>query len=305
MSKRALIVGVNQFAGGITPLKGCVNDTKEMSAILTKYFGFKDIKTLTDSAATQQGIRDGLAWLLGDYEGGGKDVRVFHFSSHGTQVPDEGDEEWDYVDEVIVPHDHDWYKPFRDDDLREIFDDIPEDVNFTFIADCCHSGSIQRAMFDTAIQWAPRQLDPPPEIKAQLDESRKMAQKGFDAWAAVHLAEMLKDVPPDQWTVKMQEFLALLRKAWEENRYGFVNVANHILLAGCEDRQTAADANIAGEWRGAFTWALSKAVREANGDLSYEQLIGNAGANLSDYSQKPQLECSTDKQTLKIFAPFA
>jgi hypothetical protein len=305
MSKRALIVGINQFATGVSSLRGCVNDTQEMNALLTKYFGFKDIKILTDGDATQNGIRQGLAWLLSDYERGGKDVRVFHFSSHGTQVPDEGDDEWDYVDEAIVPHDHDWDNAFRDDDLRVIFEGIPDDVNFTFIADCCHSGTIQKKMFEVAIEWAPRQLEPPRAVQKQLAESRKKAQKGFDAWAAAHLADMLKDVPPDQWPVKMQEFMALLRKAWEENRYGFVNVANHILLAGCEDRQTAADAHIAGEWRGAFTWALSKAIKEANGDLTYEQLVGNAGTNLSNYSQKPQLECSTDKQTMKIFAPFA
>ena len=83
-------------------------------------------------------------------------MRVFHFSSHGTQVDDQSDEEWECLDEVIVPYDHDWDNPFRDDDLRAIFEKIPEGVAFTFVADCCHSGTIQKGLFDTGIKFLPR-----------------------------------------------------------------------------------------------------------------------------------------------------
>ncbi len=61
-------------------------------------------------------------------------------------MTDQNNEEWEGFDEVIVPYDHDWDKPFRDDDLRAIFEIFPAEVNFTFIADCCHSGSIQRPL---------------------------------------------------------------------------------------------------------------------------------------------------------------
>ncbi len=104
MSKRALLVGINNFAGGVNPLRGCINDSVEMRGLLTTYFGFQDddIKVLHDQGATTQGISDGLAWLLSDYDG--SDVRVFHFSSHGTQVDDQRDDEWEVLDEVIVPY---------------------------------------------------------------------------------------------------------------------------------------------------------------------------------------------------------
>jgi hypothetical protein len=307
MSKKAFIVGINQFAGGINPLRGCVNDAVEMQGILKTYFGFqdRDIKVLRDGDATNEGIRSGLDWLLSKYEGSGKDVRVFHFSSHGTQVDDqdEGDE-WECLDEVIVPHDHDWNKPFRDDDLKEIFDKIPKGVNFTFIADCCHSGTIQKALRDTGLKFEPRFLTPPREIMDKIERRRAKRNAEVDKWAAAQLTQMLKDVPPDQLQQKIGEYLALLRKRFKENKYAAVSVARHVLLAACEDRQSAADAYIEGDYRGAFTWALSKAIKDANGNLTYGKLISNAGANLRDYEQKPQLECPSDMHKQKIFAPL-
>jgi len=91
MSRRALLVGINNFRPGIQGLRGCINDTHEMGGLLREYFGFQeqDIKVLHDADATAQRIRGGLGWLLSDYDG--DDVRVFHFSSHGTQVDDQGE----------------------------------------------------------------------------------------------------------------------------------------------------------------------------------------------------------------------
>ncbi len=307
MSKRALLVGINNFVRSDWTLQGCVNDTIEMNQLLTTYFGFQDsdIKVLHDKDATKQGIRDGLAWLLSDYEGGGKDVRVFHFSSHGTQAADQDKEEKDGFDEVIVPYDHDWDKPFRDDDLRAIFDKIPENVNFTFVADCCHSGSIQRALFDGGVEFKPRFLVPPKEVDNAIRALKKEREDDFNQWAAQELAKMLKDVPPDEWGDKIQQYMKELRRRFSENRFGVVRVDRHILLAACQDRETAADAKMGDKWRGAFSWALGRAINEANGHLTYSKLIKLASANLGDYTQHPQLESPTKLRNLQVFAPLA
>lgn len=166
------------------------------------------------------------------------------------------------MDEVIVPHDHDWANPFRDDDLKVFFDTIPERVHFTFIADCCHSGTIQKALLDSGIEFQPRYLTPPAEITERITTLQARRDAEADAWAAAQLAEMLQDVPQDQWAEKMKEYLALLRRRFRENRYGVAKAERHVLLAACEDRQTAADARIEGEFRGAFTWALAVCRRE-------------------------------------------
>ena len=174
MSKRALIVGINNFVRPSWRLRGCINDTIEMQGLLKTYFGFQgeDIKVLHDRDASAQGIHDGLAWLLSEYEGCGSDVRVFHFSSHGTQVDD------------------------QDDDLRKIFDDIPKDVNFTFIADCCHSGSIQK--LPPEIEFYPRYLIPTVDVADRIQELRDERDKAQNAYVSEHLAEMLKEVPPEK-----------------------------------------------------------------------------------------------------------
>jgi hypothetical protein len=306
MSRKALIVGINNFTRPSWRLRGCINDTLAMQGLLQTCFGFQngDIKLLYDSDATAQGIRDGLAWLLSEYDGDGSDVRVFHFSSHGTQVDDQSGDEWECRDEVIVPYDHDWDHPFRDDDLREIFDVIPEGVNFTFIADCCHSGSIQKALFDSRIEFEPRYLTPPLEITDRIAALRSRRDEEADEWAAAQLAQMLQGIPPDQWAEKMKEYLALLRRRFQENTYAVVPVGRHVLLAACEDRQTAADAHIEGEYRGAFTWALGRAIKEANGDLTYDELITRAGAHLREFDQRPQLECPPEMRELQVFGPL-
>ena len=102
----------------------------------------------------------------------------------------------------------------------------------------------------------------------------------------------------------MKEYLALLRRRFRENTYGVIPVGRHVLLAACEDRQTAADARIEDDFRGAFTWALIRAIKDANGDLTYDELITHAGANLRNYEQKPQIECPSAMRALKVFAPL-
>jgi hypothetical protein len=275
-----------------------------MEGLLQAYFGFEDtdIRLLRDSAATAQGIRDGLAWLLSDYDGDGSDVRLFHFSSHGTQVEDQGHDEWECFDEVIVPYDHDWNAPFRDDDLWALFEEVPEGVNLTFIADCCHSGSIQRPARE--VEFYVRKLEPPTDVASQIRELVEQRDADQDAYVAAQMAQMLQGVPPEQWAAKMQEYLGLLKEQFRKEQYAAVPFERHFLLAACEDKQTAADARIEGAFRGAFTWGLSKAIKEANGDLTYDEMVARAGANLADYDQRPQLECPTAMRGHKVLAPL-
>jgi hypothetical protein len=304
MSKRALLVGINNFIRPDWALRGCINDTVELRYLLITYFGFQDedVRVLNDGDASAQGIRDGLAWLLSDYDGG--DVRVFHFSSHGTQVDDQSGDEWECMDEVIVPYDHDWDNPFRDDDLRAIFEGVPEGVNFTFIADCCHSGTVQKVALEAGLVFTPRFLTPPPEVIARIKALRQQRDADPAGWAADQLVRALRGAPMDQWLQVIRDYIAMLLSYFRENKYGFVSTDRHVLLAACEDRQTAADAQIEGDYRGAFSWALGKAIREANGALTYGQLITRAGAYLGSYEQTPQLECPEQVRDLKVFAPL-
>lgn len=300
MSRRALLVGINDFGGRVNSLSGCVNDTLTMRRLLTQHFTFADdqVRTLNDRDASRRGIEDGLAWLLSDYDG--DDVRLFHFSSHGTQVPDQTKDEWDCYDEVIVPHDHDWNRPFRDDDLRAIFETIPASVHFTFVADCCHSGTIQKGITDSGIAFQPRWVDPPAPMHDEIVE----AQRKRDVDAREYILGELRKAPPDLSRDQLADMVDGLLQRHRENRYQMTVADRHVLLAACQDRQTAADAYLDGRYQGALTWALAKAVDEHGSVVSYAQLIKQAGANLKEFDQRPQLSCPKGLRAHRVLAPL-
>lgn len=78
MAKRALLVGMNKYQVPGADLRGCVNDGKDLSEALIKFYGFKksDIQALLDTAATQKGMQTGITALLRGAKKG--DVPVLH-----------------------------------------------------------------------------------------------------------------------------------------------------------------------------------------------------------------------------------
>jgi hypothetical protein len=147
MADRALLVGINRYPD--LPLDGCVNDVSDMAEFLVEKCAFspKSIRMLIDGRATKKNIRARLAWLVKGAKKG--DRLVFHYSGHGTQVPTRDKKgEIDGYDEVIVPIDFDWDDEdmLRDDELGAFFAKLPVDVQAVWIADCCHSGTMYRAM---------------------------------------------------------------------------------------------------------------------------------------------------------------
>jgi hypothetical protein len=143
MTKKALLVGLNRYPDPDNTLRGCLNDVRQISELLSTRFGFMAddaIRLLTDARATTRAIVRRLHWLVDGARPG--DVLVFHYSGHGAQVRDRhGDELDDGLDEIICPYDLNWDDPFTDDDLFAIVKDLPAGVNLTVILDCCHSGT--------------------------------------------------------------------------------------------------------------------------------------------------------------------
>jgi hypothetical protein len=183
--KFGLFVGINAYTGGISPLRGCVNDATQMRDVMTGRFGFKaaDTTLLTDAAAT----RDAILANLNKYAtlAGPGDLVVFHYSGHGTLFPDKYSEELDetkltYVaapneagqmevlyergtyDSAIVPVDarlrtsgKPWRNLILDDELYAIFGGITrKGAQVVLISDSCHSGSIDRAKKSDALPRA-------------------------------------------------------------------------------------------------------------------------------------------------------
>jgi len=163
MTKKALLAGINRYPDPAHALKGCINDVRLLEETLRAQYGFTEngnLRILTDGAATRQGILDGLVWLTAGAAPG--DSLVFHFSGHGSQVPDAGgDEASDGLDEILCPYDLDWDHPLTDDDLAEACGSVPAGALLTVILDCCHSGTGLREPVRTARAELPRFLPNP------------------------------------------------------------------------------------------------------------------------------------------------
>ena len=141
-ARRLLSVGIDAYPSPNT-LTGCVADTKAWSKALAK-LGFEVLDPLLDGAATHRAIVEALRSLVRGSKPG--DVLAFHYSGHGTQVRDTDGDEDDGTDEALVPVDFSDGAFLIDDDLRAIFQQLPEGVNLTCFIDCCHSATITRML---------------------------------------------------------------------------------------------------------------------------------------------------------------
>lgn len=159
MARKALLVGINRYPDPASELRGCVNDVMLMRETLGRRYGFADpggFRTLTDRRATTAAILDGLAWLVDGAAPG--DSLVFHYSGHGSQVPDRNGDERDGLDEILCPYDLDWAHPLTDDDLSAVVAPIPKGALLTVILDCCHSGTGLRGPSRNGVGVRPRFL---------------------------------------------------------------------------------------------------------------------------------------------------
>lgn len=84
--KYALLVGIDDYPGSGSDLRGPVRDAGIMHEVLTERFGFDpaNVVTLTDAEATRENIANGIVQHLG--QAGPDGVAVFFYSGHGMQI---------------------------------------------------------------------------------------------------------------------------------------------------------------------------------------------------------------------------
>jgi hypothetical protein len=278
MAKRAFLVGINRYRIAGADLRGCVNDVKDLSAALVDFHGFRksDISVLTDFAATKKAMQAGIKALIRDSKKG--DVAVVHFSGHGSHVPDDNRDESDGRDEILCPADLDWDDPLRDDWLRTTLDGVKPGVNLTVIMDCCHSGTNTREVLPPDAPVKQRYLPSPSTLKA-VESGRSEPRKiSSELRASPRAARKARDI------VKAE--------------------LPEVLITGCRDTQTSADAFINGRFNGALTFALVEAIRKGRGRLTYRQLHDRAAAVLKTrkFEQVPQLEGRSERFDQPLFA---
>ena len=303
--RKALLVGINRYPDPGNDLKGCVNDVRQMAETLKSRCGFPgggNMRILTDARATTKAILEGLAWLTTGVSPG--DSLVFHYSGHGSQVPDgNGDETADGLDEILCPYDLDWKHPLTDDDLAAACAGIPEGALLTVILDCCHSGTGLR---DFALAGDPRS---PACRTPHADPSHPgdvLPRGNFVRPCSIPPSDV-----PDR-----SRFLPRPRMPHPAphpprrpvRRFGVsVTRTNAVLIAACRDNQTSADAWINGGYHGAHTYHLCRALADGPRDLTYRGLVSAAGNALSraGFDQVPQLEGPAHLLADPVFLPPA
>jgi len=274
MGRSALCVGINVFANyPQAALQGCVNDARDMKALLQEFMGFgrSEVQVLTDADATKANILARLQAMVAGARAGKFDYLAFSLSSHGTQVPDLSGDEPDRADEAFCPHDlaqkGNTWDPKRiitDDELHALFGKLPANVLLEVYLDTCHSGTGLKAI-DLLLDRKPRFL-PPPSLEA-FREIEGRASRGLR-----HLVREQRELP------------------------------HQILWAACRSDQTSADAKIGKGWHGAFTYYFCKEVRASGNRIPRSEVLKRVRAGLAEggYGQSPQLECDASTKRVAI-----
>lgn len=272
-NRKALCVGINQYKNyPQATLQGCLNDVDDMKDVLQKYLGFtsSDIVPLKDGDATKTNIMNNLKDMVNGAKAGKYCYLVFSQSSHGTQVPDKNRDEPDLKDEAFCPHDliasaGDWDRNhiITDDELHDLFIQLPSNVLLEVYLDTCHSGTGLKAV-DLLLDRKPRYLPPP--SRRVFDELQSRTSRGL--------------------------YTRMLEKG----------IVHHILWAGCKNYQTSADALIDGTWHGAFTYYFCKNMRDSQNKIARKEVIARVNKDLSHngYSQVAQLECEATVRAVSI-----
>lgn len=256
---RGLLVGINAYPGN--ELNGCVNDVTDMAEFLVSHCQFEenDIRLLTDVRATNDAIIEHLKWLIGGVKKG--DRIVFHYSGHGAQFPIRDEQgKVTRVDECICPVDFDWTDAhaIRDKEFHELFSAVPNGVDFTWISDSCFSGDLCRDF--------------------QMPKQKTKA------------IPMPADIA---WRMRTAETLNVKRTSFQHVVANF----NAVLVSGCTEHQTSADAEINGRYNGALTYYLLQNLSMPNGLIqTLEQTVAHTRVALQQngYAQRPQMEGSRE-----------
>ena len=266
MAKKALCVGINDYPYDGSDLNGCVNDATAWASTLKELYDFKDITISLDQDATKKRTLDGIKTLLAGAKAG--DVLVFTNSSHGSYKADADRDEEKY-DEIICPYDIS-DNDIVDDELRELFEDVRDDVHLTVVLDNCHSGTATRAPVSEII----------PGLRTPDDRRVRFLSP------ALRGGKVLEN----PWRAKSNRPARHPESAMKD-----------VLLTGCSDKEYSYDANIEGTYHGAMTFYAIKAIRESPDLLTYNRLHKRIISLIEDYPQNPQLEGSNANKRRRIF----
>jgi len=230
---------------------------------------------------TRANILAAFEWLV---KGAGRGDRLLlHYSGHGGQLSAASDSaESDGLDETLVPVDYLTAGMIRD---GELYDRLVKPLYETgailrAVLDCCHSGtgmdlrynlSVTRDISSPETSIAAAPSSPLRELVASLtaDAVRAELTRWFGAEAVAARMSVPTDAEQDseflEWTAD-GPLTYLTRLAIEQRRVGAraaTAAADVLVVSGCSDGQTSADAAFGSRPNGALTFCALALLRPA------------------------------------------
>ena len=273
-TKRALIIAIGKYEVAKTrwPEINVENDVVLIRESLRKQnFQQENIIVLKDAAATKAEIIKALDKLT--QNSGPGDVVVIHFSSHGQQLEDDGDDEMDKLDEAIVPFDAIYNSNpvefqkyaggyFRDDLFGEkvtaIRNSLGSKGDLLVLMDACHSGTGTRGAGTSLARGSK-----PPMVSDKFDSK--------------------KEIVSDEAGVFKESTRAKLKP----------DAATYVVISGAQAQQLnyeTFDENKKAV--GSLSYAFCKALSTLDGTTSYRGLFASIEGIMREKSpkQKPVME---------------
>lgn len=250
-------VSVAAYAGWDGTLAACEFDAHDMATLAASQ-AMKSTVLLTRKA-TRAALLAGLRAAAKQLQGG--DLFFLTYSGHGGQVPDVNGDEDDGKDETWCLYDG----QLIDDELYFELSRFAAGVRILVLSDSCHSGTVTR------------DLPPPPPPPGQRPKlmpdavARRVyeAHKDFYDKLQLDVAKAADAAKTKASAAPADPDAALAQVAQAAHATAVVGAFQPtvILIAGCQDNQTAMD----GDHNGAFTEQLLK--------------VWNQGAFKGNYSQ--------------------
>ena len=333
--KCALLIGIN-YTGTDCHLKGCVNDIYDIYGMCKKN-NYNFFKILCDDnlpidhdnniilKPTKQNIITAIkSFINNSYSG---DTLYIHYSGHGSQVKSLINDEDDGLNEVIIPLDYKTNGVISDNELRNLIV-VPllnKKIKVRIVFDCCHSGTaldlkynlmLRNTMFSGInTNNVSRTLDTinnkslisrmvkeqiTKEIKKYIDDD--IVEKYVNELSVIDNdddIEIIENVNNEKNIITNKLF---------NSRVNNINDSklDIILLSGCYDNQTSADALFNSKFNGALTKNLIKLYN----DYMIKKSIPNIITFLQDirneikkgqFNQIPQISSESQFTNYRCF----
>jgi hypothetical protein len=214
-----------EYQGVIVPeLFGCLRDADRMEE-LARVQGCGTVRTLRDGQATANHVLEAIAATAGSMGAG--DLLILTYSGHGSRIPDPDRASEGGYDPTWVLYD----RMLAGKELGAMWPRFAPGTRIAMVSDSCHSGTVDRELYLQAMR----------SLRATPGEVNPVELRTLDPASATDAAQLFARNHPE-----------LLRvPPTREVEVG----ASVLLLAACQDNQTAAD----GRGNGLFTQRLLEA----------------------------------------------